>query len=363
MNVRSIAPAAAICAALAIWPTTAAGYEVAVLPAEGPAEQTLLARLHAAVVDVLGELGHEVHSDAPVAEALSKLALETVETQKEADRLGASLGVSFVVVPYVSPLAGQNRIEMLVYFLPDGRAEMLEQIAIEGELGLVVEDMLSRLVTEEGLLADVAAGPPPDEPGDAGPGGDGEAEQPPSDEELLEQLDEVAPGPEGQPSEQEERRPGLGDPHRLHAALTGGYTVLLNEPASGGSAFRHGGRIAATIGYVVLPRVGLEVAGDVHALVGRSGVGFGLTAGTGVHLPVAPRFLVGARLGLGFYKGATGAQRASFLLTASPTFEVIVHERVFLRFALPHVTLIAGGDEDNPAVGIMGFHVGLGARF
>ena len=354
--------------ALIFWiPGAALAYEVAVVDARGPAEEALLGELMQAVVDALEQEGHEVSSEQSVHDALSKLALTTVETQKEADHLGASLGVSFVICPYVSPLAGQNRIEILAYFLPDGRAEMLEQIAIEGELRTVVQEMIARLVTKEGLLG---TGPAPSsgmetehemqpEPGAQDEPEPSEGE--PTDEELLEQLDDASDDVSGE--SQKPTRPGLGDPYRLHAVLTGGYALLLNEPATGGSSYRHGGRIAITIGYVLVPKIGLEVAGDIHTYVGPSGVGFGLTASTGVHFAVHERFLVGARLGVGFYKGATGAQRASFLLTASPTFEVILHERVFLRFTLPHFTVLAGGDRQVPGVGIMGFYMGIGARF
>lgn len=338
-------------------------YDVALVPASGPAEPALLTDLDEAVLTQLGEQGHDVVHGEAVSTALTKLGLSTVETQKQADMLGASLGVSFVIVPWISPLAGQNRVEILAYFLPDGRAEMLEQIAIEGELSIVVSDMLGRLVTKEGLLS----GAPPDGPDQPAGPEDGEdaaddidsMDGAPTDEELLDKLDEAG----GQEPEPPVARPGLGDPFRLHAVLVGGYSILLNEPASGGASFRHGGRIAATIGYVVLPKVGLQVGGDIHAFVGASGVGFGITASTGLHFPVAKRLLVGARLGLGFYKGATGAQRASFLMTFTPTMDVILHDRAFLRFELPHVALLAGGDESVPAVGIMGFNLGVGVRF
>ncbi len=361
MSSPLVASFALACALLVAAPQVALGYDVAVVRSSGPAEQALLDELDAAVLTALTDQGHQVASADAVTEALAKLGYATVETQKQADMLGASMGTSFVIVPYVSPLAGQNRIELLAYFLPDGRAETLEQIAIEGELASVVAEMLSRLVTKQGLLVTTLKPPvtpatPPalDEPGS---GEDG----PTDDEKLLEKLDEVADA--GQPEPPAVKKPGLGDPFRLHVVLMGGYTVLLNEPASGGSSYRHGGQLSATIGYVVLAKIGLEVAGDFHVYMGRSGVGFGLTATTGVHIPVARRLLAGARLGLGFFKGATGSQRASFLVTVSPTIEVILHDRVFLRLALPEITVLAGGDKDVPGVGILGFNLGIGARF
>jgi hypothetical protein len=342
------------------------GYEVAAVPSKGPAEQVLLDELDQAVAKALTAQGHEVIDDDDVAASLTKLGLDTVSTQKEADRLGASLSAMFVIAPWVSPMAGQNRIEILAYFLPDGRAEMLEQIAIEGDLDAVVADMMAKLVSKQGLLG--PAEPTVPDPGLPVEDGHDEPDKPadvtnegPTDEQLLEKLDEDKEGTQGH--EKKPPKPGLGDPFKVHALLGGGYSVLLNSPASGGSSFRNGGHISGTVGYVLVPKVGLEVAGDIHVFMGKSGVGFGVTASTGVHFPLAKRFLLGARLGLGFFKGATGSQRSSFLMRISPVAEVILHDRVFLRFELLSITLIAGGDKSNPAVGIMGFDLAIGARF
>jgi hypothetical protein len=327
----------------------ALGYEVAVVPASGPGDEALLASVDEAVAEALFQ--HDIVPAEQVQQALEELALETVGSQKEADRLGVKVGAAFVIVPWVTPLAGQNRIEMLVYFLPDGRAEMLEQIAIEGELQDVVSSMIVRLVTKEGLLG---SEPPPDEPPPDEPP---PPEEPPPDEALLEQLEEVAQEPPAEP------RPGFGDPFRVSAALLGGYTLLLNDPASGRAADRNGGHLGASIGYVVVEKVGLEIGGDIHVFMGPMGYGFGLAPALAVHLPVHERVLLGARLGIGFYKGATGSQRTSMIVRASMLTEFILHERVFVRLELPAFTLVAFGDRQVPAVGLLGLNAGVGFRF
>jgi hypothetical protein len=143
----------------------------------------------------------------------------------------------------------------------------------------------------------------------------------------------------------------------------GGYTLLLNEPASGRAADRHGGHLGASIGYVVLQKVGLEVGGDIHVFMGPMGYGFGLAPALAVHLPVHERILLGARLGIGFYKGATGSQRTSMIVRASMLTEFVLHDRVFIRLELPAFTLVAFGDRQVPAVGLLGLNAGVGFRF
>lgn len=347
-------PLCATLLALLIVPDVALGYSIALVPARGPGDEALLSELDQAVRDALA--GHELQEEASVQAALAGLGLSTVETQKDADQLGVKLSVTFVVAPWITPLAGQNRVEILVYFLPDGRAEMLEQIAIEGELGAVVADMISKLVTKEGLLSSETA-PPPEEP--SGEPGPEPAEEDPSDEELLEQIEEIGSGEDEQAPPP---KPGFGDPFRANAALIGGWTLLLNEPATGRSTDRHHGLVGASIGYVVVGRVGLEIGGDVHLLIGPS-YGFGLSPAIAIHLPVHERILLGARLGIGFYKGITGKQRASMLVRGTMLTEVILHERVFLRFEIPALTLLALGDKDTPAVGLLGLNAGVGFRF
>jgi hypothetical protein len=344
---------AAIVATLLSSPS-ALGYSIALVPARGPGDEALLAELDQAVKASLED--HDLVDEASVQTALSELGIDTVETQKEADRLGVKLGVTFVVAPWITPLAGQSRVEILVYFLPEGRAEMLEQIAIEGELGTVVADMIGKLVTKEGLLGAEAEPPaePAGEPADAQTGGDGE----PSDEELLEQIEE---SPEEKP--EAEPKPGFGDPFRVSAALTGGWTLMFNEPATGESADRHGARIGAAIAYVVVKKAGLTVGGDINVYLGRSGYGFGMAPALGLHLPVHRILCLGARLSIGFFKGATGRQRASLLVRAVMLTEVILHDRVFLRFELPSLTLLAFGDKQIPAVGMLGLGAGVGFRF
>jgi hypothetical protein len=340
-----------------LWAPTAFGYSIALVPARGPGDEALLAELDKAVQDSL--VDHELTDEASVQDALAELGISSVETQKDADRLGVKLGVTFVVAPWITPLAGQSRVELLVYFLPEGRAEMLEQIAIEGELADVVADMIAKLVTKEGLLG--AEMEPPAQPGEPGP----EPAEPepgpgdePSDEELLEQIEE-GPDEEGEG----EPKPGFGDPFRVSAALTGGWTLMFNEPATGDSADRHGARIGAAIDYVVHMKSGLTVGGDINVYLGRSGYGFGMAPALGIHLPVHRIICLGARLSIGFFKGATGRQRASLLLRAVMLTEVILHERVFLRFEIPTLTLLALGDTEIPAVGMLGLGAGIGFRF
>ncbi|MBW2261539.1 MAG: hypothetical protein JRG91_06145, partial [Deltaproteobacteria bacterium] len=326
---------------------SALGFDVAVVPALGPGDETLLDEFDEAVGEALFQ--HDVVSAEAVQEALGALQLVTVETQKDADRLGVKVGAAFVVVPWITPLAGQNRVEILVYFLPDGRAEMLEQIAIEGDLQEVVSSMIVKLVTKKGLLG---SEPPPDEP----PPVEAPPVEPPSDEELLDQLEEVQEEPTPEP------KPGFGDPFRVSAALVGGYTLLINEPASGRAVDRNGGHIGASIGYVVLQRVGLEIGGDIHVFMGPMGYGFGLAPTLAVHLPVHERILLGARLGIGFYKGATGSQRTSMIVRASMLTEFVLHDRVFVRLELPAFSLVAFGDRQVPAVGLLGLNAGVGFR-
>ncbi len=336
---------AATLAALLASPS-AFGYAVAVVPASGPGDEALLAELDAAVLEALFQ--HDIVPAGAVKEALTELQIDSVETQKEADRLGVKVDASFVVVPWITPLAGQNRVEILVYFLPDGRAEMLEQIAIEGALQEVVSSMIVKLVTKKGLLG---SEPPPEEP----PPEEPPPEEPPPDEALLDQLEEAQQEPEP--------RPAFGEPFRVSAALTGGYALLLNAPASGRAADRSGGHIGASIGYVVLQKVGLEIGGDIHVFMGPMGYGFGLAPALAVHLPVHERIYLGARLGIGFYKGATGSQRTSMIVRASMLTEFVLHDRVFLRLELPAFSLIAFGDRQVPAVGLLGLNAGVGFRF
>ena len=341
---------AAFLAALLASPS-ALGYTVAVVPSSGPGDASLLEELDGAVREALFQ--HDIVPSEAVAEALGALQIESVETQDDADRLGVKVDAAFVVVPWITPLAGQNRVEILVYFLPDGRAEMLEQIAIEGELQDVVSSMIVKLVTPKGLLG---SEPPPDEtPPAEPPAEEPPAEEPPSDEELLEQIEET--------QEEPPPRPGFGDPFRVSAALTGGYSLLLNAPASGNAADRHGGHVGASIGYIVHRKAGLEIGGDIHVYMGPMGYGFGLAPALAVHRPVHERILLGARLGIGFYKGATGSQRTSMIVRASMLTELVLHERVFIRLELPAFTLVAFGDRQVPAVGLLELNAGLGVRF
>jgi hypothetical protein len=109
--------------------------------------------------------------------------------------------------------------------------------------------------------------------------------------------------------------------------------------------------------------LGLEIGGDIHVYMGPSGYGFAIAPALGIHLPVHRAVLLGARLAPGFYKGATGAQRASFFLRAAFLVEILPHERVFLRLELPALTMIAGGDRQEPVVGFLEMDLGLGVRF
>ena len=350
MNAPTKILLAAVALAAALGPGRALAYAVAVLPSRGPADDALRGELDAAVLAALE--GNEIGPASEVAAALGQLSIDAVETQKQADMLGAKLGVSFVVAPWITPLAGQNRIEILVYFLPDGRAETLEQIALEGEMEPVVVSMIAKLVTKEGLLG---AQPEPPAPEPEKP-----VEQPsePTPDDLLEQIAGTAPVEEKPP------KPGFGDPYRISIAVVGGYTLLLNEPAGDlPASFRSGGRVGAGIGYVFHKRIGLDVGGDIIAFLGPSGYGFGIAPALGIHGAVHERVYIGARLGIGFYKGATGSQRTSMIVRVAMTTEIVLHPRVFIRFEIPAFTMIAFGDSKRQVLGLLEIDAGLGVRF
>ena len=371
--------AAAALAAIAYYPSIANAYEVAVVPSSGSATDAALAALDEAVLSALADGGHSVKKAGDVAAALKKLGVATVGTQKEADKLGVSLGVTFVIVPGLTPFAGQDRIEILAYFLPDGRAEMLEQIAIEGETAIVVGDMIAKLITKQGLLGAAPAPEPVPEPKPA-PEPEptteptpepGPAPGQPSDEDLLASLGEgggddgKGGGKTGEGGEgaKKKDRPSLADPFKFSAGLVGGWTVLLNAPASGSSAMRHGGHLGATLSCIVLPKIGLEVGGDIHVFFGPSGVGFSIEPDVAVHVGILPRLFLGARLGLGFFKAATGAQRSSMIMRIAPLLEVVLAKRAYLRFEIPAFSFLFFGDEDRPALAFLEMNVAVMIRF
>ncbi len=364
MTRRSFPSGSAI-ALIAILPGTAHAYDVAVVPSAGPAADAALVSLDEAVAAALFTKGDEQKDAKEVAASLKKLGLETVETQKEADKLGVSLGVTFVIVPRLTPFAGQDRIEILAYFLPDGRAEMLEQMAIEGEISAVVADMIGKLVTKEGLLGATVEPAPAPEP-EPGP-----VEDQPTDADLLASLGEGGEGDgtgikgtgEAGGADKKKDRPLLSDPFRISAGLVGGWTVLLNQPASGLSATRHGGHLGATLSYIVLPKIGLEVGGDVHVFFGPSGVGFSIEPDLAVHVGVLPRLFLGARLGLGFFKAVTGAQRASMIMRIAPLLEVVLARRAYLRFEIPAFSFLFFGDRDRPALAFLEMNLAVMIRF
>jgi hypothetical protein len=343
------------------------GLEVVVVPTGGDTTEDKLAAVDAVIVAALEEEGYVVHAPAETKAALAKLALPTVESLKEADMLGTKVKGQFVLRAVVTPLAGQDSIEVTAYYLPEGRVELLEEIATEGEIQIVIAGMLKRLVTKEGLAGKKPPGP-------------GEGKEP---EEKVEDIDKAIEDVTGKKPEGEGAKPkeegkseddklvkdlqtwpedkktfAYGIDYRIGLELNGGPTVMLTKPVSGG---RVGGYAQLSLGYVAVPACGCDFGGEVRAFFGPVDA-FSIAAFGGFNFRLSPKapLYAGGRLTLGYFKNISGARSNKMILRGGLNFNVLLKARYMIIISPLGIELLAF---EGKTVVLYDASLGFGVRF
>jgi hypothetical protein len=348
--------------------------DVAVAPSEGEATKEKLAAADDAEGAALLAQGHKVFAASETRQIMGKLALKGVESLEDADLIGTKLKVQFVLVATVTPLAGQDTIEIRAYYLPEGRMELLEEVATEGETAVVVEGMVKRLVTKEGLSKETKPPPKEKEQGKEQEKGKG----------VEEQIGEITGGEEGEKgkekgkegggaedekllkdlqtwTEKKKQRIGYGVDYRISLELSGGLAVLLNEPDKPVNVGRVGGMATLALGYVAVPACGCDFGGEVRALFGAVDA-FSITAFAGFNFrlsPAAPVYL-GGRLSLGYLKSISGARNNRMILRLAVNLNIVLRGRYMIIINPASFTLLAF--EGSPD-GLYDAGVGFGVRF
>jgi hypothetical protein len=342
------------------------GLEVAVVPTGGDTTESKLAAVDAVIVAALEAEGHVVHAPAETKAALAKLAMPTVESLKEAEMLGTKVKGQFVLRAVVTPLAGQDSIEVTAYYLPEGRVELLEEIATEGETQIVVAGMLERLVTKEGLAGKNPPGP-------------GEEKEP---EEKVEDIDKAIEDVTGKKPEGEGKGEGEGKSeddklvkdlqtwpekkktfaygidYRIGLELNAGPTVLLTKPVSGGRA---GGYAQLSLGYVAVPACGCDFGGEVRAFFGSVDA-FSIAAFGGFNFRLSPKapLYAGGRLSLGYFKNISGARSNKMILRGGMNLNVLLKARYMIIINPLGIELLAF---EGKTVVLYDASLGFGVRF
>jgi len=352
--------AAAVFAAGGAW-----GGEVALVPTAGETTDEKRAEIDEMLLSSLVAQGHDLYGASETKAAMDKLAMATVESLKDAELLASKLKVEFVVIATVAAMAGQDSIEVRCYYLPEGRMELLEEIAAEGETKMVLMGMLGRLVTKGGLAGGTSAGdkPPP-------PGG-GEVED--IDEAVAEVTGETTEGETGGgpseddkmvkdlqtwPEKDKDKRIAYGIDYRIALELGAGPTVMLTKPVTGS---RVGGFASLSLGYMAVAACGCEFGGEIRAFFGPVDA-FSIAAFAGFNFRLSPKvpLYAGGRLSLGYLKNISGARSNRMILRGGATLTFLIRARYMIIINPASVVLLAF---DGDAVAFYDAGLGFGVRF
>jgi hypothetical protein len=365
MNITALCVAAALLAAAGV----ARAGEVALVPTAGDTTDEKRAEIDEMILASLVAQGHDVFGASETKAAMDKLAMTTVESLKDADLLGSKLKVEFVVIATVAAMAGQDSLEVRCYFLPEGRMELLEEIAAEGESKMVLAAMLGRLVTKGGLAGETAEGgkPPPPVEGEGkdideavagaeaevtGETGEGEKEGKESeDEKLVKDL-------QTWPEKDKDKRIAFGIDYRIALELGAGPTVMLNKPVAGGRA---GGFAYLSLGYMAVAACGCEFGGEARAFFGPVDA-FSIAAFAGFNFRLSPKvpLYAGGKLSLGYLKNISGARSNRMILRGAANFTFLLRARYMIIINPASIVLLAF---DGDAVAFYDAGLGFGVRF
>ncbi|MFH1435855.1 MAG: hypothetical protein ABIJ56_09085 [Pseudomonadota bacterium] len=327
-------------------PAIASAYDIALVGTSGELTKERLSALDELIQSVLQEYGHIVFTPAEVRECMKKMAMEAVESLKDAELIGSKLKVDFVVLAHLTPMAGQDSIEMKVYYLPEGRVELLEEIAAQDETQIVVSGMLSRLVTRHGLLGKQKPDVEPGDKGEEKETGEGKVDAGKEMAELLHEEGEEEEEDEGeklvkdlQEWPEKKKRLGFGTDFKISLELSAGPTVMLTSPRTGGRA---GGFAGLDVGYVVVPACGCEFGGEIRTFFG-TGDGFAISGYGGFNFRLTPSFPVygGGRLSIGYFKGISGARRNQMHLRLAGNLTFVIRGRYMLILNPVSIVLLA----------------------
>ncbi len=339
--------------------------EVALVPTGGETTEEKRAEIDEMLLAALVAQGHDVYGASETKAAMDKLAMTTVESLKDAELLGSKLKVEFVVIATVAAMAGQDSIEVRCYFLPEGRMELLEEIAAEGETKMVLAGMLGRLVTKGGLAGTtgVEEKPPPTGEGEVedveeaigevtGETGEAEAGEGPSeDDKLVKDL-------QTWPEKDKDKRIAYGLDYRISLELGAGPTVMLTKPVAGGRA---GGFASLSLGYMAVAACGCEFGGEIRAFFGPVDA-FSIAAFAGFNFRLSPKvpLYAGGRLTLGYLKNISGARSNRMILRGGATLTFLLRARYMIIINPVSIVLLAF---DGDAVAFYDAGLGFGVRF
>lgn len=165
MNGRSRWTAFTVVALLWALPALAQADRVVLYPVSGRADEARLTQVEEALATLLREQGHTL-VPPPVAQRPT--------TSAEMEATASAVNAAYVVVAEVEPLRGQYRLNIHVYYRPNGRLEDLVVTVLLAEERARLSDILSSMVRREGLGEDALrltgeAGPstPPTPPGES----------------------------------------------------------------------------------------------------------------------------------------------------------------------------------------------------
>jgi hypothetical protein len=358
MNIPALCAAAAlVLAAAGAW----AG-EVALVPTAGETTDEKKAGIDEMILASLTALGHDVFGASETKAAMDKLAMASVESLKDAELLGSKLKIEFVVITTVAAMAGQDSLEVRCYYLPEGRMELLEEIATEGETEMILAGMLARLVTKGGLAAPAGEGdkPPPPVEGEvgdideavAGAGVTGEtAEGESEDERMIKDL-------QSWPEKDKDKRIAYGIDYRIALELQAGPTVMLTKPVAGGRA---GGFASLSVGYMAVAACGCEFGGELRAFFGPVDA-FSIAAFAGFNFRLSPKvpLYAGGKLSLGYLKNISGARSNRMILRGAALLTFLIRARYMIIINPASIVLLAF---EGDAVAFYDASLGFGVRF
>ncbi len=140
VNLRSRSLAFTLVLVACAMPSLARADRVVLYPVAGRADQDRLDAIHGLMSDILREQGH-----TPAPPPSTERPTTSAAMQAAAGQAG------YVVVAEVEPLRAQYRMQVHVYYVPNGRLEDLVVTVLESEERARLSDVLSSMVRREGL--------------------------------------------------------------------------------------------------------------------------------------------------------------------------------------------------------------------